>query len=109
MSTVRKEGQEVDEAELARFEDKARDIEKLLARCRPQRLSLYEHNGLMFSQPLEVLELVMMGRAARAPLVRGPLGSAIYGERVIFGRETVEVRAHDESRFVSLFGIREYG
>ena len=108
LSTARKEGQEVDEDELARFEDKARDIEKLLARCRPQRLSLYEHNGLMFSQPLEVLELVMMGRAARVPLVRGHLGSAIYGERVIFGRETVEVRAHDESRFVGLFGIREY-
>ncbi|RRB80338.1 transporter, partial [Escherichia coli] len=101
-------GTEVDEDELARFEDKARDIEKLLARCRPQRLGLYEHNGLMFSQPLEVLELVMMGRAARVPLVRGHLGSAIYGERVIFGRETVEVRAHDASRFVGLFGIREY-
>src|SRR3546814_15263200 len=62
----------------------------------------------MFSQPLGVLELVMMGRAGRVPLVRGHLGSAIYGERVIFGRETVEVRAHDASRFVGLFGIREY-
>src|SRR3546814_4770633 len=47
--------EEVDPDELARFEEKARDIEKLLRRCSPARLALYEHNGLIFSAPLEVL------------------------------------------------------
>src|SRR3546814_10966110 len=98
LASARKEGTEVDEDELARFEDKARDIEKLLARCRPQRLHLYEHTGLMFSQPLEVLELVMMGRAGRVPLVRGPLGSAIHGERVAFGRQMAEGTAPEPRR-----------
>src|SRR3546814_6546129 len=67
-----------------------------------------EHNGLIFSAPLEVLEQVMMGARSRVPLVRGHLGSALYGERVIFGRETVEIRAHDASRWQGIFGIREY-
>src|SRR3546814_2743213 len=50
----------------------------------------------------------MMGARSRVPLVRGHLGSALYGERVIFGRETVEIRAHDASRWLGIFGIREY-
>ncbi|MCP1471954.1 type IV secretion system protein VirB4 [Sphingobium sp. OAS761] len=100
--------QEVDPDELTRFEEKARDIEKLLRRCSPARLGLYEQHGLMFSGPLEVLEQIMMGAPAKVPLVRGHLGSALYGERVIFGRETVEIRAHDHSRWLGIFGIREY-
>src|SRR3546814_19074232 len=62
----------------------------------------------MLSWPVGVLEMGVVGRSGRVRRVRGHLGSAIYGERVIFGRETVEVRAHDTSRFVGLFGIREY-
>lgn len=108
ISKARAAEQEVDPDELARFEEKARDIEKLLRRCSPTRLALYEHNGLIFSAPLEVLEQVMMGARSRVPLVRGHLGSALYGERVIFGRETVEIRAHDASRWQGIFGIREY-
>lgn len=108
IAKARAADEEVDPDELARFEEKARDIEKLLRRCSPARLGLYEQNGLLFSRPLEVLEQVMMGAKAKVPLVRGHLGSALYGERVIFGRETVEIRAHDASRWLGIFGIREY-
>jgi type IV secretion system protein VirB4 len=108
IAKARAADEEVDPDELARFEEKARDIEKLLRRCSPARLALYEQNGLLFSRPLEVLEQVMMGAKAKVPLVRGHLGSALYGERVIFGRETVEIRAHDASRWLGIFGIREY-
>ncbi len=99
---------EIDADELIRFEEKARDVAKLLGRCAPVRLGLYEHGGILFSQPLEVLEQAMMGAGRRVPLVRGHLGGALYGERLIFGRETIEVRAHDRSRFIGMFGIREY-
>src|SRR3546814_18606617 len=53
-------------------------------------------------------DLVMMGARSRVPLVRGHLGSALYGECVLFGRETVEIRAHDARRWQGIFGIREY-
>ncbi|SMP80771.1 VirB4 family type IV secretion/conjugal transfer ATPase [Novosphingobium panipatense] len=108
ISQARREDEEIDADELLRFEEKARDTVKLLGRCAPRRLGTYEHGGIMFSEPMEVLEMVMMGTHRRVPLVRGHLGGALYGERLIFGRETIEVRAHDRSRYIGMFGIREY-
>src|SRR3546814_917941 len=47
---------------LEALEDKARDFEKLMDRCSPRRLSIYGHNGLKFSETMEVAEMVMTGR-----------------------------------------------
>jgi type IV secretion system protein VirB4 len=93
---------------LVRFNERVTETIKLLGRFSPRRLGLYEHNGLSFSEPLELFELVLMGRRRRVPLVRGHLGSALYGDRLIFGRELIEIRAHDRSHYAGIFGIREY-
>src|SRR3546814_2433663 len=77
-------------------------------RCSPRRLSIYGHNGLKFSETMEVAEMVMTGRHRRVPIIRGHLGSALYRQRVVFGGETVEVRDADRSAFGGIFGIREY-
>jgi type IV secretion system protein VirB4 len=77
-------------------------------RCSPRRLAIYGHNGLKFSETMEVAEMVMTGRHRRVPIIRGHLGSALYRQRVIFGGETVEVRDADRSAFGGIFGIREY-
>src|SRR3546814_7659830 len=76
--------------------------------CSPRRLSIYGHNGLKFSETMEVAEMVMTGRHRRVPIIRGHLGSALYRQRVVFGGETVEVRDADRSAFGGIFGIREY-
>ncbi len=102
------EADQIDEDLVERLEDKARDFEKLLARCDPRRLSIYGHRGLKFSEPLEVAEMIMTGRHRRVPIIRGHLGSALYRQRTIFGGETVEVRDADRSSFGGIFGIREY-
>src|SRR3546814_1106533 len=62
------------------LEDKVRVLEKLLLRVRPRRVGIYEHRGLMFSEPLEILNQVMTGRYRRCPLVRGRLVSALRSE-----------------------------
>lgn len=98
----------VDEDLLELLEDKARDFEKLLSRCEPRRLKVYGYKGLKFSEPLEVVEMVMTGRHRRVPIIRGHAGSALYRQRTIFGGETVEVRDADRSSFGGMFGIREY-
>src|SRR3546814_6062553 len=85
-----------------------RDLEKLLLRVRPRRVGIYEHRGLLFSEPLEILNQVMTGRYRRCPLVRGRLGSALYASRAIIGAETFEVRDADHSMFGGIFGIREF-
>ena len=99
---------DVETERLQRFNERVGETIKLLGRFTPRRLTLYDHNDLTFSEALEVFELILMGRRRRVPLVRGHLGSALYGDRLIFGRELGEVRAHDRSRFFGIFGIREY-
>lgn len=98
----------VDPDALDAFEDKASDFEKLIARCAPRRCTTYGHLGLVFSEPMEVLEMVLTGRFIPVPLVRAHLGGALYHSRAIFGAETIEVRDCDRSRFGGIFGIREY-
>jgi len=93
---------------LRRFNERVAETIKLLGRFTPRRLELYEHNDLMFSEPLEIFELVLIGRRRRIPLVRGHLGSALYADRIIFGRELGEVRAAGDSSYFGIFGIREY-
>ena len=68
----------------------------------------YEHQGLVFSEPLEMLRLLITGRPERVPLIAGHLGGAVYNVRVIFGREALEVRAADATRFGGILGIKEY-
>lgn len=98
----------IDEALVELLDDKARDFEKLMARCQPRRCGIYEHRGLMFSEAMEVADMVMTGRHVRVPIVRGHLGGALYRARTIFGAETIEVRGADTSAFGGIFGIREY-
>ena len=91
-----------------RLEDAGRDLAQYLARYGVRPLGLYERDGLWFSEPIEMLRLVLTGHRERVPLVRGHLGSALYTERVIFGREALEIRGAAEARFGGLFGIKEY-
>ncbi len=101
-------GLEIDDSLVELLDDKARDFEKLMARCEPRRCAIYEHRGLMFSETMEVADMVMTGRHRRVPVVRGHLGGALYRSRTIFGAETIEVRDADASAFGGIFGIREY-
>jgi type IV secretion system protein VirB4 len=103
-----KQGPMLDESLIELLDDKARDFEKLMARCEPRRCKIYEHRGLMFSETMEVTDMVMTGRHRRVPVVRGHLGGALYRSRTIFGAETIEVRDADASAFGGIFGIREY-
>jgi type IV secretion system protein VirB4 len=103
-----KQGPMLDESLIDLLDDKARDFEKLMARCDPRRCAIYKYRGLMFSETMEVADMVMTGRHRRVPVVRGHLGGALYRSRTIFGAETIEVRDADASAFGGIFGIREY-
>ena len=91
-----------------RLEDAGRDLAQYLGRYGVRPLGLYQHNGLWFSEPMEVLRLVLTGRRERVPLIHGHLGNAIYTARVIFGREALEIRDAAEARYAGMFGIKEY-
>lgn len=93
---------------IRQLEDAGRDLEQYLGRYRPTPMGLYDHQGLQFSEPLELLRLVLTGERERVPLVRGHLGDAIYAARVIFGREALEIRGAASERYAGMFGIKEY-
>ncbi|WP_372784664.1 VirB4 family type IV secretion/conjugal transfer ATPase [Phenylobacterium sp.] len=93
---------------LRRLEEAAGDLVQHLGRYGPTPLATYDHLGLAFSEPLEMLRLLITGRPERVPLIAGHLGGAVYNARLIFGREALEVRAADTTRFGAVLGIKEY-
>nr|WP_303705209.1 VirB4 family type IV secretion/conjugal transfer ATPase [Brevundimonas naejangsanensis] len=93
---------------LRRIEEAGRDLAQYLDRYAPRRLGLYEKNGLWFSEPMEVMGLVLTGRRSPAPIVYGHLGAALYTTRVIFGRETLELRDVASARYAGVLAIKEY-
>ena len=74
----------------------------------PRRLGLRETSGIMFSECAEALRLILTGEHMPVPLVNGHLGGAIYTDRVIVGREAIEIRGPGGSHFAAGFGLREY-
>ncbi|WP_374346534.1 VirB4 family type IV secretion/conjugal transfer ATPase [Phenylobacterium sp.] len=91
-----------------RLEDAARDLQQVLGRYGPRPLGLNSRRDQWFSEPMEILRLVLTGRREAVPLVRGRLGPAIHTARLIFGREALEIRDADQARYAGLFGIKEY-
>ena len=73
-----------------------------------RQLGLRDQSGLMFSEIAEALRLVLTGEHLPLPLVNGHLGGAIYTDRVIVGREAIEVRGAGGSTYAAGFGLREY-
>lgn len=105
---VHRSGFELDEEALKHVQDKVVDLTAGLKRFAPRVLSLYERNGILFSEPSEFLHQLVGGRREALPLTEGRISSAIYSDRVIFGRETVEIRHEAETRYAGMFGFKEY-
>ncbi|MGN8021291.1 VirB4 family type IV secretion/conjugal transfer ATPase [Phyllobacterium sp. 22229] len=105
---ARRAGSEIDEEALKHLNDAVVDVTAGLKRFGPRVLSLQERDGLIFSEPSEVLHRLVGGRREAVPLTEGRISSAIYSDRVIVGRETVEIRHEGLSRYAGIFGFKEY-
>ncbi|WP_416068626.1 VirB4 family type IV secretion system protein (plasmid) [Rhizobium sp. YTUHZ045] len=108
LRSARRRGGEVDETALKHLRDKVTDVIAGLKRFEPRSLGLYEKDGIVFSEPSEVLHQLVGGRREPVPLTEGQISSAIYSDRVIFGRETAEIRHEAMSRYAGIFGFKEY-
>jgi type IV secretion system protein VirB4 len=100
------------EAEVAgraqRLRDAAQDLVQHLARYAPRQLRIRRFDGQWISEPLGMLRLVLTGRTTRAHLPLGHLGEAICAERIIFGREALEIRETATRRFGAILGVKDY-
>ena len=96
-------------SDMERLETAAATLLSGLAEYRPVRLALRENErGVVFSEVAEALRLVLTLDRMPVPLVNGHLGGAIYTDRVIVGREAIEIRAPGGSTYAAGFGLREY-
>ena len=86
----------------------AKELEKNLARYDPERLTCYEHNGFMYSQPLEFYQFLINGYEQRFPLMRANVQNTLVTSRPLFGREAMEFRAPDRSMVGAVLGLKEY-
>ncbi|WP_413990725.1 VirB4 family type IV secretion/conjugal transfer ATPase [Labrys okinawensis] len=108
LRSARRRGGEVDETALKHLRDKVTDVVAGLKRFEPRSLGFYEKDGILFSEPSEVLHQLVGGRREPVPLTEGQISSAIYSDRVIFGRETAEIRHEAMNRYAGMFGFKEY-
>lgn len=106
---ARKSQIEVDQDMLEQLNDKTSTLIKNLSRYGARRLGLVtSERGFICSEPMSVLRQLITGRYELLPLVKGSIGSAIYTDRVIFGREALEIRHPADTTFGAMFGINEY-
>jgi type IV secretion system protein VirB4 len=93
---------------LQRLEEVVRVLQADLAPYGLTRLGLRREGRVLYSEIAEVLATILTGQPARIPLVTGRLGRAIHTDRIIFGRETAELRGDRGSNFAACLGLREY-
>jgi type IV secretion system protein VirB4 len=99
----------VDPDELARHKERVLGISSALGLVGSRTLKLVEDaDGLMWSEPATVLHWMLGGREPVVPLTMGPVWSAAYQDRVVFGRETLEVRHSNRTEYAGIFGLKEY-
>ncbi|HKH27034.1 MAG TPA: VirB4 family type IV secretion/conjugal transfer ATPase, partial [Sphingomicrobium sp.] len=108
LAKARRAGVEVDEDSLKRLEDVSRDVLAALERYSPRVLGLVDRGGIVFSEPMEMLQRLISGEHVDMPLVQGVIASALCLVRPIFGREAIELRGPGSSRFAGIFGLKEY-
>lgn len=80
------------------------ELEPLGAR----QLGLSDDKGLLTSELSTVLHRLLGGRLAQVPLTRGAIRHAIHTDRIIIGRETLELRDPGATRYAGMLGIKEY-
>lgn len=105
---ARGSGVELDPEALKKLSDAVTTLVAGLQPFTPKILGLVERDGLLFSEPAAILHQLVGGRYEPVPLTDGTVASAVYSDRVIFGRETVEIRHEGESRFAGALSFKEY-
>jgi type IV secretion system protein VirB4 len=99
---------EADPKALKALADATRLVLTELAPLGARQLGLSDDKGILASEISTVLHQLLGGGLARVPLTRGAIRHAIHTDRIIIGRETLELRDPGLTRFAGMLGIKEY-
>ena len=86
----------------------AQTVGSSLARYDPERLSVYESDGRLYSRTLEFFGQLVNADLSPVPLPTAPIDEVLATTRIIFGSETIEYRLPTQTRFGAILGIKEY-
>ncbi len=90
------------------IEKVASELEASLRRYDPERLGVYQRNGVLYSETKEFIGYLVNGEWQRMPLTRSPMNTTLATSRPFFGRETIELRTPTDTIFGAMLGIKEY-
>ncbi|OPB31770.1 VirB4 family type IV secretion/conjugal transfer ATPase [Bartonella sp. AR 15-3] len=108
LTQAKKMQSEPDFESIRKIEELSQDLIQGLECYGARLLSTYEYNDILFSEQSEFLHQLVGGRRERVPLTFGTIASTIYSDRIIFGKEIIEIRHESNERFVGMFGWKEY-
>ncbi|WP_336294022.1 VirB4 family type IV secretion/conjugal transfer ATPase [Bartonella sp. CB169] len=108
LGKAKKTGTEVDKESIHKLEEIANGLVQSLERYGARILSIYEHEENIFSEQSEFIHQLVGGRRERIPLTWDTIASTVYSDRLIFGKETIEIRYEAGQKFAGMFGWKEY-
>ncbi|HEV7775639.1 MAG TPA: VirB4 family type IV secretion/conjugal transfer ATPase [Luteibacter sp.] len=79
-----------------------------LTRYGARRLELYQHNGVVFSEVLEFLALLVNGERQRIAVPKGPASYGMVNTRISFGVDQFELRSPTATRVGAMLGAAAY-
>lgn len=91
-----------------RLTDILRIVDTSLRVYRARRLALYEHDERLYSEPLEVLSYLINGKWQKVLAPRARISDTLCKSRLIFHKETTEVRRFADVEYQASIGIKEY-
>lgn len=103
-----KPAEDAPEDRLRRLDDTCSLLQGRLSAYGLQRLGLRETKSGLFSEIAESLVFAVTGIWRPIALCTGRMANAMFSEKLIFGREAIEIRTPGWSSYAAMFGIREY-
>jgi type IV secretion system protein VirB4 len=92
----------------ARLDEISDTVMAGLSRYGARRLELYEHNGVVFSEVLELLALLVNGERQRIAVPKGQAAYGMINSRVSFGVDQFELRSPTKTRIGAMLGAAAY-
>ncbi len=74
----------------------------------PHLLETYEEKGILYSEALELLGMLVNGEWQRFPVTRNPIADVLATSRPFFGHETIEIRTPVDRIYGATLTIKEY-
>lgn len=106
---ARKGDVEVDADLLEQLDETMSKLEASLRRYAPRTLGLIKNKrDVICSEPMTFLRELISGDRELCPLVNGPIGNAVYTDRVLFGREAFEIRHAGGSTVGGILGMKDH-